>query len=378
MTRIREHGPASTGYGVLIGIAISVFIITPALAEPVEYRIGANLPLTGPLAEHGTDVLNGLTLGAETFSDSKIHFKVIAEDNQFNLTDAASAAKKLIENDNTDAVVTLWESADVVAPIVERSSALHFTIRWDPAVAERYPHTFQIEPTYFQAMNSLVDLVKRRGANRVGVLYQQNVAGVLAKDAFLKSAEIAHIEIPSVIEFAPGATDYRSILSKLFQVKPDLIFVMAYSPDLDVILEQLQVLRPNFPVSGLFETLSPRKSLEHQPYINITDVSPEFSDMFLKRFSHPFVLRAPHAFEIVRLLHAAIEKANTLQLQDRDQIGKALVELEPIAGYLGALKTSEQRSIAMPCCRWDVVENGVRHRLTAEDVSNNYGIQTTR
>jgi ABC-type branched-subunit amino acid transport system substrate-binding protein len=117
-----------------------------------EFKIGVSAPLSGDLARIGEDVRRGLELAIKDFSDSNVQFTLFIEDDQYKGVQAASAAKKLLHVDKVDAIISLWDMSEVIAPVAEKMQTPHFAIRWNPHIAEKYSYTMTIESTYIPLM----------------------------------------------------------------------------------------------------------------------------------------------------------------------------------------------------------------------------------
>lgn len=342
-----------------------------AYSEPTEVRIGAILPLSGPMALMGEDIREGFTLGQELLNDENVTFTVLYEDNRFELKDSANAARKLVSESHADVIVSLWEGADAVAPITEQAHIPHISIRWDPGVARRNKYTFTIECTYEQFMRETLSLLKTQGAKRVAVVSQENQASDLAASYLRAHATDYEIHLVSDTSFLAGERDFRTLLARTLGTQPDIVLALAYLPESELLLKQLKVLRPNIPVTGTtHETLPDYSLIDNQPFVTATAPTEEFEKKFVTRFGHTYKLRAPHAVEILRTLKRVYESgpkpAGELAV-------KRLAEVKGVQGYLGELNVSADHVLESPCV-WVVMRNSKKIRITPKEVQEHYRI----
>ncbi len=100
-------------------------------SKSITVDIGIQLPLSGNLSFVGLDIQRGVQLALEDLKDSPIRMNVSYEDDKATPTFAASAAQSLIARRGVDVIVSLWDMAEIVAPIAERQKTPHISIRWN-------------------------------------------------------------------------------------------------------------------------------------------------------------------------------------------------------------------------------------------------------
>jgi len=140
------------------------------LCEPIKIRIGATLPLTGSLAIAGNDTQRGIELALEEFRSPELALEVVFDDNQHNAKQAVSSAQKLLDVDQVNFIISMWDMADVIAPLAERKQVPHMAIRWNPHIAEQYRYTFTVESTYKSYVDSLLHLLQKESVQSVVLL----------------------------------------------------------------------------------------------------------------------------------------------------------------------------------------------------------------
>ena len=103
-------------------LCFSLLFILPVdtMAEEYTHTIGVIIPLTGPVAEVGQSIKNGITLAAKKH-DSRSRVRFIFEDDQFQAKNSLGAAWKLINIDRVNGLIVFGGStSNAVANVAEK------------------------------------------------------------------------------------------------------------------------------------------------------------------------------------------------------------------------------------------------------------------
>lgn len=223
--------------------------------QPYTVKVGAILPLSGELAHVGNDIREGITLALEEHADSTPIFKFVWEDSRFSMRDSVTAAKKLIAVDKVDVIISLWDMADVIAPLTDQHKVIHLSIRWNPDVAARHRFTFTFESTYHTFFRDVATLLKKEKITKV-VFFSEDMQGGLEQlHSFQASCQQQGIQILAEASFPTGTTDFRSILTRLLSYKPQMVVAVAYPPANSTIIQTLRTLNPTMRHIGNYETI---------------------------------------------------------------------------------------------------------------------------
>ena len=334
---------------------LTMLPVRSVVAEPVEIKIGATLPLSGSLAFAGEDVRRGIELAIEDFSSASVKFSAHYEDNQHQGAKAATDAQKLLELDKADALISMWDMADVVAPIAERHKIPHLAIRWDPSVAQQYAYTFTVESSYRSYVDSLLRLAKRLGATSVAVLTEEGQGWILAADYLQSSAPAQGLKVTGEERFSSGEADYRGSVLRLLRGKPDMLLLLSNPPHTEAIIQRIRELAPRQQFSGYFEVLQNPGLVDGVPFAAQFEVAPWFFDKFVRRYGAAPKSRAAQAYDIVRLL--AMSAAKSRAEPNPQSILAALSRMEPKDAAAGALKSGSGKTIESECV-WKVAKDG--------------------
>lgn len=329
--------------------AIVAFLrISSASAQDFSIRIGAVLPFTGELGYVGQDIREGIELALAERGDRKPKIDVIWEDGKFAPKESVTAAQKLITNDKVDFIVSLWDTADVIAPVTEKSKVIQLSIRWNPDVAAKFRYTFTFESTFPTYYSDIVKLIKAQDLKTAVFFHEETQAGIRERESFLTSAKAAGIEVLGVESFQTGEADFRSSITRLLNKKPDIFVNEGFPPASEILLKQLRMLNPGGRHIGFYEAISDTSLIENQPFVSQIGFLPEFAAKFEKKFGHPFRVRAPHGYELIRMVDWAYRNADSKDKPSTDVIKDKLSTLKDFESVLGKLSVNGTRNIEHP------------------------------
>jgi len=337
---------------------ILAIILLPAIArsDDATVTIAALLPLTGSVAEAGAEIKNGMMLAAEEIREEvsaktgqQFSLRLIFEDTAFDLKQTATATRKVIEQDNADAVVTLWETSDAAAPISERSGVLHIAIRWDPAITKNRPLTFTFEPTYRSWVRSILQELSRADIKTLYLIGEENQSTEQAFSAFDEMALGFGIEVLGRDQFNPTERDFRAMLIKAIRRKPENLYLLSYPPAIELLIRQLKSIAPAQKFSGDLELVKDLSLIDGITFVSGFSSSEEFISKYRTKFGTSFSSRAPHGFEIVRLLSDAYREAPPEGRSMRSRfVAEWLSKLRNRPSVIGPITTSGERNIEHP------------------------------
>lgn len=206
-----------------------------------QFTIGANLALSEGWSPWGNTILNSAKLAAKEINESgglgpngrKIEF--VAEDNQVDPSTAREKANSLIESSNADILFGPISSATRVAisPVAaENEIPLLYPVQYEGQVADDYCNEwlFKTGGVPVQTVNPFVPwLVDNYGGQfyMLGSDYNwpnriNSVAKPVLEDA---GGEVVGEEYVSL-----GTTDFSSIVERISQVDPDVLFMTLTGP----------------------------------------------------------------------------------------------------------------------------------------------------
>jgi branched-chain amino acid transport system substrate-binding protein len=218
-----------------------------ALAKTL--KIGTLSPLTGPYAQDGTDILQGVKTAVAVYGPLKGYDKVevIPGDSACDGGKATMAANKLINSGVNVVIGAYCSSATEPAqiPIMEAK-----IIQITPAstnerlTAKGYKYFFRMPPRDdVQAWSTVQFLENKLKAKTLALIddKQTYTAGLTANiTKFVK--EKNKVKIVAHEYITPGDSDFTAVLTKLKRVNPDVIYMSVYQPEGSKMIQQARKL----------------------------------------------------------------------------------------------------------------------------------------
>jgi len=239
-------------------LGAALLLATAGLAAAQEtLRIGAPLPLTGPLSPEGEKQRRGYDLWAKTVNDAggiqvgdtTYNVEIVYVDYESQTPRAVQSAERLITEDEVNFLFSPFGSGATKAASSVSERYQIPTIAATASSKEVYDQGYRYLFGTFTPNNTLTDplaaIVKDSGEEvRSVAIYARNDLFPLAIAREMQvSAEAQGFEVQSFNEYAIGTMDHGSALTLLRQADPDWVFVTGYINDLILVRKQLADLR---------------------------------------------------------------------------------------------------------------------------------------
>lgn len=240
------------GLGLGLGLALAAAFSTASLAQDV-IRIGAPLPLTGPLSPEGVKQQRGYNLWAKTANakggikvgDKTYKVEIVYVDYESNTPRAVQSAERLITGDKVNFLFSPFGSgaAKAASSVSERYRipTIAATASSVEVYDQGYKYLFGTFTPNDTLTNPLADIVSKAGQDvKTIAIYARNdlFPRAIAKE-MEKSAKARGIEVLSFDEYAIGTMDHASALTLMLQRKPDWVFGTGYINDLILMRRQM-------------------------------------------------------------------------------------------------------------------------------------------
>ncbi|MCX2682312.1 ABC transporter substrate-binding protein [Campylobacter sp. MIT 21-1685] len=210
-----------------------------------EINLGVVLPLTGPLAAYGQDVLNGIELANKL--DSKLSngdsIKIITVDTKGDKLETSNGVTRLISQNkvlgligeaitpNTIQAISIAEEKQIplIAPVASGDRLLE---KKKYAARVCFQDSFQGEKFAIYVFEEL------SLKNAALIVDQSNVYSLGLAKAFETAFQKSGGKIVKQININSGDKDFRAIISQLKNIKPDLVYMPIYHPEAALIARQ--------------------------------------------------------------------------------------------------------------------------------------------
>jgi len=234
--------------GILV-LFLALILGFQGLAAAETLRIGTLSPLTGPYAQDGTDILQGVKTAVAVYGPVKGFDKVevVPGDSACDGGKATMAANKLINSGVNVVVGAYCSSATEPAqiPLMEAKVVMITPASTNERLtAKGYEYFFRMPPRDdVQAWSTVQFLEKKLKVKTLALIddKQTYTAGLTANITKF-AAETGKVKIVAHEYITPGDSDFTAVLTKLKRVNPDAIYMSVYQPEGSKMIQQARKL----------------------------------------------------------------------------------------------------------------------------------------
>lgn len=326
-------------------ISLCMFLALAACDEKKEtsqaenkpvIKIGVILPLTGSNSYMGEQMREGYEFVKE-YQHPDINYKLLYVDDQQSPAKAAIAAKKLVEVDKVDALLTgTSQTASVVADTAANAKVIHLGISSDNRFTKK-DYNYTMAPNALDEATVLLKHIKEQGYSRVAMITANEVFADMVEKNVTKLAEEYGIEIVFNAKITPGATkDYRILLRQAAETNPDIYVLQAWPPEIDILSKQLFEAVSDAKITSLYSFfISSNIGLyKGQFCLNIGTDDTKFKQAFYEKYGKGIEQMSATAFAqlslILDMLQHKTESLNEVIAKHNGIFGKLSVDEKSI------------------------------------------------
>lgn len=232
---------------------------TPA-PEPAKttIKLGWLGPLTGDAASLGKDALAASKLAVDEVNKAGgingQNLELIAEDGQCDPKAAANAGNKLVNVDKVPVILGGLCSGETmaVAPIAEQNKVIVFSgCSSAPTVSAAGDYIFRSYPSdSFQGKFAADYIYNKLEKKKVAVMATQGDWGKGVKDAFIENFKTLGGETLFAEDFSQESRDFRTQITKIKGLKPELVYIVGYTEASNALLKQAKEMNLNAALLG--------------------------------------------------------------------------------------------------------------------------------
>jgi len=225
----------------------------PAHAADKVLKVGAALPLTGPLSPEGTRQQNGFQLWADTVNTSggikvgEDNYKVemVYVDYQSNTPRAVQAAERLITQDRVDFLFAPFGSGAVkaVSAVTEKYGVpmIAPNAASEQVYDQGFKYLFGVYSPNKSLTEPIAEIVKTEhpAIKKVAILSRNDLFPLATAEDMKKSVEARGLEVVYYEKYNIGTVDFSSALTSLRSAEPDWVVVTGYANDLILVRNQM-------------------------------------------------------------------------------------------------------------------------------------------
>jgi branched-chain amino acid transport system substrate-binding protein len=245
----------------LAGLTIAGVAPQQSVAQEV-IRIGAPLPLTGPLSPEGIKQKQGYDLWAEVANSKggvkaggkSYKVEIVYVDYASNTPRAVQTAERLITEDKVNFLFSPFGSGATKAAsgVSEKYGipTVAATASSEQVYDQGYKYLFGTFTPNDTLTEPLSTIVTKRDPNikRVAILARNDLFPLAIGNEMEKSAKKRNLEVVMFEKYAIGTMDHASAITQMRAAKPDWIFATGYINDLILIRKQMSDLGVTAPI----------------------------------------------------------------------------------------------------------------------------------
>jgi branched-chain amino acid transport system substrate-binding protein len=247
-------------FGTLLA-ALGTGFSPPAPAQGT-IRIGAPLPITGPLSPEAAKLQAGMGLWVETVNkaggirvgSARMKVEVVPVDYQSNTPRAVQAAEKLITEDKVQFLFSpMGSGATKAASSVSEKyqiPTIAATASSEQVYDQGYKYLFGTFTPNQTLTEPLANLVRKQAPDvqKVAIYARNDLFPLAIGQEMEKSAKKRNLQVVFFEKYAIGTLDHASALSQIKALAPQWVFATGYVNDLILIKKQMADLRIEAPV----------------------------------------------------------------------------------------------------------------------------------
>jgi branched-chain amino acid transport system substrate-binding protein len=227
----------------VIGMTLAVMLALPGMAMAARVKIGFINTITGAEAPIGENLTNGVALAIEDLKKKGIDVDLVKEDDTGKPEKSLSAFEKLATRDNVAGVVGPYTSACANA-VASRADQYKVPLLVPAAAKEEitqkgHKYVFRLNAPADVYSSVLMDAVLTLGKPKtIAYVYANTDFGISTVKTAKEYAKKLGLKEVADEKYQKGAPDFRSTLTKIKALNPDLVFMVSYEVDAITLMRQ--------------------------------------------------------------------------------------------------------------------------------------------
>jgi branched-chain amino acid transport system substrate-binding protein len=339
-----------------LSLAFAAASFVPATAdEPI--KIGFFGPLTGPTAQSGQALRNGVAIALSQINEKGgvlgRQLTLVEYDDRSSPEQAVRSATKLVQIDHVAAIIGSLHSGNILAagPVVENAKIPLVGAGTSPTWLQKgYTYFFRSLGNSELSIRQLVKYATDQKFTKAAIIHSNDEYGNAGAADFSKVGKTAGLKITTNEAFTHGDRDFTGQIASIVSTAPDAVLVWALGDDLGPLTKQLRQLGYDGPILGAEGYTSPEalsiagaaddgvifasQYLVPKTLAGATDpVMRDFLEIYLKKYgSMPASDNAYRGYDAAQVIIRGIEQANSIEGPAvRDAIG-SIAGMKGLAG----------------------------------------------
>ena len=329
---------------------------------PVSAKIGVISYLSGPGAAYGEAITNGFNLALDEINKKgDVKIELVIEDSAGKQEQALTVAQKLMSDDDIVGLLgpTLSTEMNVVGPEADLNGIpIMGTSTTAAGIPQIGDYVFRNSlPESLAIPAALEKAVAANDAKTVAILYgNDDLFTKSGYDTMKKEAENMGLDILTIETFQKGQSDYNAQLTKIKDLKPDLILASALYNEGAVIMDQARKMGIDVPFVGGNGFNSPQViEIAGDASEGLIVATPWFGEKdepkvqeFVKKYEEKYGAKpdqfAAQAYDALYIMAEGLKNAGEA---DRDALRDSLAEIKDLDGVLGKFSFDKVGDVVM-------------------------------
>lgn len=332
----------------------------PQVKEKSVIRIGALLPLTGPLSNRGQQEKEAIELAINDFNstNSDVVMKVIIEDSHGR--SPQDIAVKLLDYHKVSAIIASTTPVSrSISHLANKNKLIMAFLCSDPTIQTESPYIFRLYESKEAETEQIVKYLKITD-KKVAVLYldQQEISNQLA-NYLMPEFRLNKIKVLFYEPYKPGEKYFEKTIDRMKLSETDSVLILGFGDELRSIFEELarQKLIGEITIVGGIGLLSLNDAATTLPdevivavpqyVIEKNEKARVFDENFQKTYNHTPSLNAAFAYNAVQILSEGLAYA-LIKGQGNAETVSFHVTNRTYQGIMGEVHVDNQGALIVP------------------------------
>ena len=235
-------------------VALAAVMAAGTIAMAKEIKVGAIMPMSGPIAAYGQVTNLGIKLAHKLQPTLKNGdtIKLVLLDNKGDKVETANATTRLISSDKVVAILgalTSTNTAQVIAIADKKKIPVIASVATNDKLTNRRTYANRVCFTDSFQGEVVANYAMSQGHKTAVVIVDQaQVYSLGLSKAFQKAFIKAGGKIVQKIKITSGDKDFKAVVSQIKKTNPDFMFLPLYHPEASMIARQSKQLGLNKPM----------------------------------------------------------------------------------------------------------------------------------
>lgn len=213
-------------------------------------KIGICSALSGEMSYIGKSTVGWQKYALEKIAEKnpQLEYKVYLEDDQMQAKQAILAAKRLVELEGVNVLISYGSpSGSVISTYADQKKIPHLGLGYNPAIVKgNYSVSFMCDvQTYVPAF---LKLIAKKGYKNFAVFYVRNASWQPVYEELHRLEKEGNFKITYDQVYTPGERDFRIGIQMLPKEKVDAVLLLAWSPEVKILASRFREQKLDKPI----------------------------------------------------------------------------------------------------------------------------------